>query len=92
MHTEVARDRETRPGAWVTSLLEKRAMSEEDLAVLVKRSASTVFRWRREGIDYIAWVGVLALLDEPLDWKPGDVDKPKGAKAKRKPDVEPRRR
>lgn len=81
MHSEVARDRETRPGTYVTAILELKGMSEEDMAVLVKRSSSTIFRWRREGIDYIAWVGVLALLGLPLDWKPAELAKTKARRS-----------
>jgi hypothetical protein len=72
MSLDVARDRETRPGTWVTALLEARAINEDDLAFLTRRRVATIYRWKRNGIDYISWVGVLALLGMPLEWRPGE--------------------
>ncbi len=72
MQDAVARDRETRPGKWVNELLERRQLQPEDVAVLVRKSSSTIFRWKKRGIDYLDWVGLLCLLGLPTDWKPGD--------------------
>lgn len=71
MQPAVARDREMRPGAWVVELMELRGLSVEDVAVLVRKSSSTIWRWRRSGLEYLDWVGLLALLGVDGDWEPG---------------------
>lgn len=72
MHPAVTRDRETRPGAWVVEVMDGRGLNAEEVAVLVKKSSSTVWRWRRQGIDYLDWIGLLTLLELPAAWKPGE--------------------
>lgn len=76
MHAAVTRDRETRPREWVDAVIDGRGLSVEEVAVLVKKSSSTVWRWRRQGIDYLDWIGLLCLLELPPTWKPGDPLKP----------------
>lgn len=63
---------ETRPGAWVVELMDRLSLRPEDVAVLTRRSQSTVFRWRKRGIDAIEWFGLLSLLGLPSTWRPGD--------------------
>lgn len=82
--TEVAKDRqrerETRPGWWVEAARveagkragKSRPISQMKLATLAGRHVSAVSRWETEEgeIDYLAWVGLLALLELPIDWEP----------------------
>lgn len=86
MHLEVAkagerkRDREVRPGWWVAALRAEigrrekaeRPISQMRLAALCCRHVSAVARWEAADgdIDYLSWVGLLALNGLPLDWEP----------------------
>ena len=72
MTTTVARERETRPGAWVRAAIDARNLTVAEVAVRTHRDPSTVDRWRANGIDYIAWVGLLHLVGLPATWEPGD--------------------
>ena len=80
MTTDVARERDKRPAAWVVAAMEARGLDDAKCAVLSHRSPSAVLRWRNHGIDFIDWVGLLTLLALPPTWKPGDVvpDPPEG--------------
>lgn len=94
MHLAVAKDRErerdTRPGNWVAAARREagarsgagRAVSQMRLAVLAGRDRNTVARWEMADgeVDYITWVGLLALLDLPLDWEPAAQPIPSRAK------------
>jgi hypothetical protein len=73
MQTAVARERETRPGDWVQAAMDARHTDDAHVAVLVGRHPTTVYRWRKAGIDYVAWVGLLNLLGLPPTWEPGHV-------------------
>lgn len=74
------RERETRPGAWVEAARaeagkragRERPISQMRLASLACRHVSAVARWEQSDgeIDYLSWVGLLALLGLPLDWEP----------------------
>jgi hypothetical protein len=81
------RDRETRPGWWVEAARREaariqkreRPVSQMKLASQAGRHVSAIARWESDGgeIDYLSWVGILHLLDLPVDWEP-----PPPAKAK----------
>lgn len=77
---EVARERETRPAKWVIDLMDRRGLMVEDVAVLVRKSSSTIWRWRRTGVEYLDWIGLLCLLDLDHEWKPGDPVSPRKKK------------
>lgn len=71
MSTELTRERETRPGKWVQAALDARALDDAHAAVIVGRSPTTIYRWRKGGIDFIAWIGLLNLIGLPVEWQPG---------------------
>lgn len=77
---ERKRDRETRPGWWVEAARaeagrikgKERPVSQMRLATLAGRHVSAVARWESDDgeIDYLSWVGLLTLLELPVDWEP----------------------
>lgn len=72
----MGREREMIPGAWVRDLLISKGMDATEIAVVAKKSPSTVYGWQRRGIEYLDWIGLLTLLDERSDWRP-EAAKPK---------------
>ena len=70
MHEHVGREREMVPGAWVRDLLLSKGMDAVEIAVLAKKSPSTVYGWQRRGIEYLDWIGLLTLVDEEATWQP----------------------
>lgn len=52
--------------------MDARNVDDAMVGVLVKRHPSAVYRWRKQGIDFVVWVGLLSLLGFPANWKPGD--------------------
>lgn len=71
MQTVVTRERDTRPGAWVKAAMDARGLNEAEVAVRTRRDPSTIHRWKRSGLDFIAWIGLLNLLGLPATWEPG---------------------
>lgn len=76
------RDRDVRPGWWVKAARVEHSrrkgleqpISQMDTATLVGRDKSAIARWEGGGdIDYIAWVGLLTLLEIPSDWEPREM-------------------
>lgn len=77
MHEHVGREREMVPGEWVHDLLHSKGMDAVEVAVLAKKSPSTVYGWQRRGIEYLDWIGLLTLLDEEPTWRPESTSKKK---------------
>lgn len=70
MHTDLGRERDMIPGAWVASLLSEKSLDPMAAAVLTKKHLTTIYKWQKRGIEYLDWCGLLHLLDEPADWQP----------------------
>lgn len=70
MNLDVAREREIRPGTWVTAVVEVSGLSEEEIAVRVKKRVGSVYRWKKKGMEFLDFIGLLAvteLLDEKAE-------------------------
>jgi hypothetical protein len=63
MQTEMARERETRPAAWVKATLEVANLNEEQVANRVKKRVSTIYNWQKKGIEYLDFIGLLTVVD-----------------------------
>lgn len=70
MQTDVGREREMVPGAWVSALMTDKSVGAMDVAFITHKHLTTIYGWQKRGIEYLDWVGLLALLDEKPDWKP----------------------
>jgi hypothetical protein len=70
MQIDVGREREMIPAAWVTALMEARSLDPMAVAVLTKKHLSTIYGWKRKGIEYLDWIGLLTLLEEETSWEP----------------------
>lgn len=78
------RERDTRPGRWVRAARVEAArrdgrdktISQMELAVLIGKDKSAVYRWETPDgtIDYLSWVGMLTVLGLPAEWEPGKPD------------------
>jgi hypothetical protein len=72
------RDETTRrPGAWVRGARRAAGLTQMDLAFACGVSETSVRRWERTAIDFLAWRGLLSILDLPPDWEPPRPRKPR---------------
>jgi hypothetical protein len=62
MQLEMAREREMRSGAWVKAVVDGTGLQEEFIATRVKKRTSTIYAWKKKGVEYLDWVGLLSVL------------------------------